>query len=580
VQLALDGLDRLVDLLEERGSLSAVDAARFLFATSSIAEGLACSLLSDLSAADSRIRCTGMRVSLATDRPDPLLEEAEFVVFDLETTGLSSVRDRICELGAVRVRTLELADSLQALVNPGIPLPKSVARLTGLREPELRRAPSVAAVLARFLAFSADGLLVAHNARFDQSFLERQLQARDGRRLSEPPLCSAALARRLLEGRVPRVSLASLAHFFGVSTTPCHRALPDAEATAQVLLCLIGLAQEQGARTVSDLRSLAAPRKRRIYVKRSLTQGAPSRPGVYLFRDPHGHVLYVGRARDLRVRLRSYFQSERQRPSVEAALLALERIEWRVLGSELEAALEELHLIRELQPLANSRGRRTDHAVYLKRRGQDFVVSKTATSLGPIPSHRRAALAARALASATADELEHLLAGGPLPRLRARLSHLAESLRYEEAARLRDRIEALEHVVHRLRRLERVRGLQLCLIAPMSEPGWQRAFFLSAGAICAVRSLPPGAVERVEIESGLALCRAAREGPAAPLTPEQAEELLLIDSFVVRPPPELTVLPLEQEQIWAHLTRSRKLEAAGPDEVMRWLRGSTEDGRC
>src|SRR5207247_2943107 len=175
------------------------------------------------------------------------------------------------------------------------------------------------------------------HARFDHSFLERQLLLVHGRRLSEPPLCTAALARRVVDGRVRRVGLASLAPFFGGSTRPCHRALPDAEATAEILVHLIGLAQELGARRLSDLRALAAPRKRRVYGKRSLAHGAPTRPGVYLFRDRHGQVLYVGRARDLRARLRSYFRSERQRPSVEAALLALERIEWRVLGSELES---------------------------------------------------------------------------------------------------------------------------------------------------------------------------------------------------------------------------------------------------
>ena len=84
---------------------------------------------------------------------------------------------------------------------------------------------------------------------------------------------------------------------------------------------------------------------RKIYAKRSLAFGAPTSPGVYLFRDRHDQVLYVGRARDLRARLRSYFRSDRQRPAVEAALSALERIEWRVLGSELEAALEELRLV-------------------------------------------------------------------------------------------------------------------------------------------------------------------------------------------------------------------------------------------
>jgi DNA polymerase III epsilon subunit-like protein len=113
MQLALDALDRLVEVLEERGSLSAVEAARFLFATSSIPEGLACSLLAEAAAGDSRVACRGTTVSLAGSRPDPLLEEAELVVFDLETTGLSAVRNRICEVGAVRVRALELVDSFQ-----------------------------------------------------------------------------------------------------------------------------------------------------------------------------------------------------------------------------------------------------------------------------------------------------------------------------------------------------------------------------------------------------------------------------------------------------------------------------------
>jgi hypothetical protein len=95
----------------------------------------------------------------------------------------------------------------------------------------------------------------------------------------------------------------------------------------------------------SHLLELSAPRRRRVYGKRSLAFGAPTLPGVYLFLDAHGQVLYVGRARDLRARLRSYFRSERQRPALEAALSAVESIEWRVLGSELEAALEELRLL-------------------------------------------------------------------------------------------------------------------------------------------------------------------------------------------------------------------------------------------
>ena len=562
MQLALDALDRLVEMLEERGPLSAVEVASVLFASRSISDGLACSLLAQVIAGDGRLNLTGMTVSLAGTRPDPLLEEAEFVVFDLETTGLSAERNRICEVGAVRVHALELEDSFQSLVNPGLPLPERIGRLTGLRDQELRLAPSASTIVRRFLAFAGEATLVAHNARFDQRFLERQLDRMQGRRLAEPPLDTAALARRLLESRLRRCSLASLAHFFGVSTTPCHRALPDAQATAEVLIQLIGLAQELGARRLSDLRQLAAPRKRQVYDKRSLAHGAPTGPGIYLFRDRHEQVLYVGKARDLRARLRSYFRSERQRPSVEAALLALERIEWRLLGSELEAAWEELRLIRELQPPANSRSRRRERGLYLRRRGEEFVVSKTPSELGPIASRRRAALAARALSLADPEELERLLQGGPLSRLRARLSDLAECLRYEEAARLRDRVEALEHLVERLRRLEELRTIEVCLVAPMLERGWRRAFFVAGGGMCATRSLPPGPGARLEVAAGLAIARTARERPREPLSSEQAEDLLLLDGFIRRPPPELAVLPLELDLIVGHLER-------GPGETVQ-----------
>ena len=221
--------------------------------------------------------------------------------------------------------------------------------------------------MRRFLEFAGDAVIVAHNARFDLAFLDREVGRLSGRRIAAPVVDTVSLAKKLLDDRTARFGLASLAYFFGTSVRPCHRALADAQATAEVLLALLGLAQERGARTVADLVELSAPRTRRVYAKRSLAHGAPPKPGVYLFRDANDVVLYVGKARDLRARLRSYFRSDRQRPAVEAALGAVERIEWRVLGSELEASLEELKLIRELRPPANVRGKRT--GVYLRRRG-------------------------------------------------------------------------------------------------------------------------------------------------------------------------------------------------------------------
>src|SRR5712691_41930 len=376
MQLAFDAVDRLVELLEERRRpLSAAEAAAHLFALRSAPEGLARSLVGDLVAGDGRLAWRGSEVALASAPPDPLLEEAHFVVFDLETTRLSARSARICEIGAVRVAGLEPGDTFQTLVRTGVPLPAPIRALTGIRDEELRAAPGVGPAVRRFLAFAGDATLVAHNARFDSAFLDRQLDRLTGRRLAAPTLDTAALARRLLNGRVRRVSLASLAGFYGTSVSPCHRALPDAQATAEVLVRLIGEAQERGASTPADLHALAAPRVRRVYAERSLAHGAPARPGVDLFRDRHGQVLYVGRARDLRARLRSYFRSARQRPSVEAALGALERIEWRVLGSELEAGLEELRLLRELRPPGNARSARPDRYVYLRRQGERIVVS-------------------------------------------------------------------------------------------------------------------------------------------------------------------------------------------------------------
>src|SRR5437667_2505152 len=455
MQLRLDAADRLVELVEERrGPVYADEAARRLFALRHAPVGLARSLLEEVVGDDTRLAWRGDAVGLA-DPPgaDLALEDATFVVVELETTGLRPGSSRICEIGAVRVRDFELAEEFELLVDPGVPLAAAISAITGLHDAELRGQPHPSIAVRRFLEFAGDAVLVAHNARFDLAFIDRETERLTGGRLAGPVVDTVGLARRLLAGRTRRAGLASLAQFFGTEARPCHRALPDAQATAEILLQLIGLAQERGARTVADLVELAAPRVRKVYSKRSLAFGAPTAPGVYLFRDRHSQVLYVGRARDLRARLRSYFRSDRQRPAVEAALSALERIEWRVTGSELEAALDELRLIAELRPPANARHVRPDRYVYLRRRGDSLVCTPTPTALGPFRSRARARLACRALANASEEELaEPALA---LPRLRRKLRDLPECRRYEDAARWRNRVEALEQLGPPVRRIER-----------------------------------------------------------------------------------------------------------------------------
>jgi DNA polymerase III epsilon subunit family exonuclease len=546
MQLRLDAADRLVELVEERrGPVYAEEAARRLFALRHAPVGLARSLLEEVVGDDTRLAWRGDAVGLA-DPPgaDLALEDATFVVVDLETTGLRPGSSRICEIGAVRVRGFELDDEFELLVDPGVPLGAAISALTGLHDSELRGQPHPAIAVRRFLEFAGDAVLVAHNARFDLAFIDRETERLTGGRLAGPVVDTVGLARRLLEGRTRRAGLGSLAQFFGTAARPCHRALPDAQATAEILLQLIGLAQERGARTVADLVDLAAPRVRKVYAKRALAFGAPASPGVYLFRDRHDQVLYVGRARDLRARLRSYFRSERQRPAVEAALFALERIEWRPTGSEVEAALEELRLLRELRPAANARNAHPDRYVYLRRRGDKLVCSQTPTPLGPIRSRARARLACRALDRASKEELDRPELA--LPRLHGRLRHLAECRRYEDAARLRDRIRALEQILAYLRRVDSLRHARCCLIVPAAEPGFVRAIFVAGGRVAVVRTLPRGDGARLEVEAGL-----AEANCAAPdnLAAEELDALLAIGSFLRRPPPELRVAPLEADAI-------------------------------
>ncbi len=544
MQLSFDAADRLVDLVEERrGPVPAEDAALVLYALRNLPVGLARELLDHVVSNDARLAWRGAAVALA-DAPGSrlALETATYVVVDLETTGLRPGSAGICEIGAVRVRGFELEERFETFVNPGCPLPPAIESLTGIRAADLRHAPPPQLAVRRFLEFAGDSVLVAHNARFDLGFLDREVERLTGRRISAPVVDTLWLARRLLIGRTKSAGLGALAYFFGTATRPCHRALADAEATAEILLALIGLAQERGTATVAELVELSAPRARRLHAKRTLAAGAPARPGVYLFRDANDHVLYVGRARDLRARLRSYFRTDRQRPAVEAALGALDRIEWRVLGSELEAGLEELRLLRELRPPANARSARPDRHVYLRRRGSLWVVSSQPGPLGPIRSRRVAREAARALDSFDGEELTEAL-----PALRLRLARLAAGQRYEDAARLRDRLAALEQVIAGLVELDRLRALELCLLAPAAEDGFRRAFFVSGGRVAAERTLIGGPAGRLEVEAGLALARLAEPS----LAPEDADELLLVGSFLRRPPPELRIATLSAEAILA-----------------------------
>ena len=201
---------------------------------------------------------------------------------------------------------------------------------------------------------------------------------------------------------------------------------------------------------------------------------------------------------------------------------------------------------------------RPERLVWLRQRGDSVVATASQAQarrvqasnrllLGPLRSRRTAQLAARAL---TPKELARPETA--LPRLHGRLRELAEARRFEDAARLRDRIAALERVCRELRRLDRVRRLECCILVPAREKAYVRAVFVARGRIAAERTLPPGGGAALEVEAGLAA--ASRQVQASNRLLQGAgeldlDELLLVDSFLRRPPPELHVAPLEREAI-------------------------------
>ena len=180
------------------------------------------------------------------------LEQASFCVLDIETTGLDPERDDIVQLAAVRVvngRILR-GEIFDALIDPGRPIPPSSTRFHGIDDAMVQGKPPPAVVVARFHAFAAEDVLVAHNAAFDLAFL-RKYEAAAGVRFDQPVLDTLLLAAALEEDRDDH-SLEALAGRLGVEVRGRHTALGDSFTTAEVLLRLLPLLAARGIATVGE----------------------------------------------------------------------------------------------------------------------------------------------------------------------------------------------------------------------------------------------------------------------------------------------------------------------------------------
>ena len=301
------------------------------------------------------------------------LSSVTFVVVDLETTGGSPVECGITEIGAVKVRGGEVVGEFQTLVNPGGAIPAFISVLTGITDSMVAGAPRIEAALPAFLEFAAGSVLVAHNAGFDVSFLKAAARRTEHEWPGFPVLDTVHLARQLVNrDEVPNHRLASLAVLFRAATTPDHRALHDARATVDVLHGLFERVGSLGVHSLEELLDYTArvtPARRR---KRHLADDLPDLPGVYLFKDGQGRVLYVGTSVSIRTRVRSYFTASEHRRRMGEMVRIAESVSPIVCATTLEAEVRELRLIAEHKPRYNRRSRNPERALWVKLTVEPF----------------------------------------------------------------------------------------------------------------------------------------------------------------------------------------------------------------
>jgi DNA polymerase-3 subunit epsilon len=197
----------------------------------------------------------------------PLLDDCAFAVVDVETTGCRARwGDRITEVAVAVVHGGRREIVLDSLVNPERPIPRAICAITNITDEMVCHAPRFSDLAERILGVLAGRVFVAHNAGFDWNFLSAELRRSRDLTLDGTRLCTVRLARRLVKG-VRSCGLDNLCRFFGFHNRARHRAAGDALVTAELLSRLLGLAREEGARTLQDL-TLIESRRRQARTRR------------------------------------------------------------------------------------------------------------------------------------------------------------------------------------------------------------------------------------------------------------------------------------------------------------------------
>jgi len=424
------------------------------------------------------------------------LAEVPFCVLDLETTGLGPDVSEITEIGAVRYVGGVETGRFQTLVNPRASIPASITVITGITQAMVIDAPRIEEALPAFLEFLGNAVIVGHNVSFDISFLNAASIRLGYGRLPNRSADTMRLARRLIRKETRSLKLSSLAAYFGSPTTPNHRALDDAVATAHVFWCLLDRAGAVGVTHLDDLLALPSIQGSRAIGKLALTEKLPRGPGIYRFVNKAGAVIYVGKATNLRSRVRSYFGGDTRR-RVDDMLRDVALIEHHTTHAEIEAAVLELREIHALRPHYNRRSKPPKSLHWVRLTDERFprlqlvrIAGRGLLDLGPFGSRRAAEQVMYALwdgsnlrrcaisrgnctcgvvaparcplsgdvepaeYARTVREFRRAVAHDPRPlfdRLGARMEMLSSHKRFEDAAATRDRWESLARALHRRR---------------------------------------------------------------------------------------------------------------------------------
>ncbi|HEC74384.1 MAG TPA: exonuclease [Methylophaga aminisulfidivorans] len=285
------------------------------------------------------------------------------ILLDCETTGGRAGRDKITEIALIEVTDGIVTNRWQSLINPGINVPPWITSITGIDNSMLEHAPSFTDIAESLHDTLSGKVLVAHNARFDYSFLKQEFK-RAGYDYSAKTLCSVKLSRRLFP-QYKGHSLDKIIERFSIPTTGRHRAMADTE----VILAFFAIVKQHipEETIASVINGLLKRPSLPSHLDPSLIDNLPSTPGVYQFYDEAGVMLYIGKSINIKDRVLSHFSSDHSHHKELDISQQLHHIEWIETASDFGAQLLENEQIKQYSPRYNRRQTKTKKLFQLSK---------------------------------------------------------------------------------------------------------------------------------------------------------------------------------------------------------------------